>query len=843
MRIYDPEQCRNVDLSDCFQLTAIDGWTPTVANEDVGWFVVDMQTNQSRKCELLEEPTSLKVEEAVQAYALSESLLGRLSVLSEHEDLDDWMGLNIKDCPDVTLPIRVALAKGQAEGYTLDQIRFCLNSRHELPDDAFQVVEGLDDADITSLAEGVEDKHILKAMFVMGAGASGKSKVGDEMFAGLGMKFINQDKHLTRFFKEADIPLSEIGSDYGLFKKAQALGRKELKHYAQQRLGLVIDMTGWDFKRIERPVNRLRALGYDCYAVLVHASLEKSQKRNLDRERKVPDYYVATAHRGLWANFPRYSRLFGKEQTFLIRNEDDIEQDVWDREIGPKLRNAAMKILAKPVKNKNGQKWISRALQAKGVKPQIEAEVFPTHLPFTEETLDEALAGEAVWYANLHRQQKGIFYRGAKAVGRDKGLGWGALGKGLYLTWQKGMAKFFADRGNGEVFTYKVAPRLKILDYSSKEMAEIKEQMGFKPWEYSDDPMYANVITNAVKKLGYDGVVSDNPAEGLVLFDGKKAELASDIGEDDLTEALDKPYEWKWKSQNTNQNIHQMGRQWVAGAKIPAEDSPRGWIYLDVIFPHHFKGSWFDISFELDGEWEEWAVQKKPDNPMRVLSTAWAVIQDWLKKTKPDSFTFTTKGASKVKLFDRWAKMIAAKGYEFTKGKAGNMMSSPKDRDLPPAKRRKASRGVGVKWSFRRKGAKPTVFEDQAELRKGTLVLPKNNASFLVELAETPEQIAKGMMFRETLPADGGMLFLMPERGQHSMFMRNTPLPLDMVFLDGDQIVHIVTDTTPYSEALHTNEAPASMVLELNAGTAKKHQMAVGDTVIVGIPDGKQATR
>ena len=121
---------------------------------------------------------------------------------------------------------------------------------------------------------------------------------------------------------------------------------------------------------------------------------------------------------------------------------------------------------------------------------------------------------KADWYAPLHSRQDGLFYRGVPPGGT--GLGWGALGRGLYLTWRKGMAKAYAQ--GGPIYTYSIPPDLNLLDYSSDEVADIKRSMGFQPWEYSDDPMYAAAITFEVEELGYEGVISDNPAEGLVIF-------------------------------------------------------------------------------------------------------------------------------------------------------------------------------------------------------------------------------------------------------------------------------------------------------------------------------------
>lgn len=102
-----------------------------------------------------------------------------------------------------------------------------------------------------------------------------------------------------------------------------------------------------------------------------------------------------------------------------------------------------------------------------------------------------------------------------------------------------------------------------------------------------------------------------------------------------------------------------------------------------------------------------------------------------------------------------------------------------------------------------------------------------------MELALTPEQRAQGLMFREELAPDAGMLFLFDRESPRAFWMKNTYLPLDLLFLDsGGTIVSIARDTTPLSETPIPSQVPAAAVLELNAGTAARLDIAPGDTVI-----------
>lgn len=99
-----------------------------------------------------------------------------------------------------------------------------------------------------------------------------------------------------------------------------------------------------------------------------------------------------------------------------------------------------------------------------------------------------------------------------------------------------------------------------------------------------------------------------------------------------------------------------------------------------------------------------------------------------------------------------------------------------------------------------------------------------------VELALTADDRASGLMNRESMASDHGMLFKFDQTRPILMWMKNTPLPLDMLFLDSTGIVvGIAKDTTPFSESIIPSPAPVRYVLELNAGTADKRGISVGN--------------
>lgn len=104
--------------------------------------------------------------------------------------------------------------------------------------------------------------------------------------------------------------------------------------------------------------------------------------------------------------------------------------------------------------------------------------------------------------------------------------------------------------------------------------------------------------------------------------------------------------------------------------------------------------------------------------------------------------------------------------------------------------------------------------------------------TFHVELALTPAQQMRGLMYRESMAADAGMLFVFPDEGTRHFWMKNTLIPLDMLFIAGDgRIVNIGANTVPLSEAGVSSTGPALAVLEINGGLSAMLGIHPGDLV------------
>ena len=103
---------------------------------------------------------------------------------------------------------------------------------------------------------------------------------------------------------------------------------------------------------------------------------------------------------------------------------------------------------------------------------------------------------------------------------------------------------------------------------------------------------------------------------------------------------------------------------------------------------------------------------------------------------------------------------------------------------------------------------------------------------FSVEVMRTDAERERGLMFRHYLPKDRGMLFNFDVEQQVMMWMSNTFLPLDMIFMDrSGKVVSIAANTEPLSEHIIPSVEPAYAVLEVNAGTAARIGLKVGDRV------------
>ena len=184
------------------------------------------------------------------------------------------------------------------------------------------------------LPEGIQDKGILKAVFLAGGPGSGKTYVAKQIFgiperfniAMSGMKMVNSDKELKFLLKKygfgTDLDkmpdevfknLTGDGPDSsGLRKFAKSLTKERERLYRNGRLGMIIDGTGHNFGKIQSKKKELEDIGYDTYMVMVNTSLEVAQKRNQLRDRVLPPKLLEKSWKYVQKNLVSFQSLFKK---------------------------------------------------------------------------------------------------------------------------------------------------------------------------------------------------------------------------------------------------------------------------------------------------------------------------------------------------------------------------------------------------------------------------------------------------------------------------------------------------------------------------------------------------
>jgi hypothetical protein len=127
--------------------------------------------------------------------------------------------------------------------------------------------------------------------------------------------------------------------------------------------------------------------------------------------------------------------------------------------------------------------------------------------------------------------------------------------------------------------------------------------------------------------------------------------------------------------------------------------------------------------------------------------------------------------------------------------------------------------------------------ESAAETIPVTVRTAAGDHMFDVETAITPEEQRRGLMFRESLPENGGMIFPFDFPRLASFWMRNTMIPLDMIFIRADGVItNIARETEPYTLDSYYSSEPVIAVLEIGGGRAAELGIDAGDHV--SWPDG-----
>lgn len=124
------------------------------------------------------------------------------------------------------------------------------------------------------------------------------------------------------------------------------------------------------------------------------------------------------------------------------------------------------------------------------------------------------------------------------------------------------------------------------------------------------------------------------------------------------------------------------------------------------------------------------------------------------------------------------------------------------------------------------------TFTKEGELSILSTETDSLKAKFDIEIAETDYETETGLMYRQSMEENQGMLFIFPNVSSRSFYMKNTEFPLDIIYVNAEmKIVSFQKNAKPYDESSLPSNVPAKYVLEINAGLSDKMQLQVGDSI------------
>ena len=233
------------------------------------------------------------------------------------------------------------------------------------------------------LVEGINDPGILKAVFLAGGPGSGKTYIAKGLFgipdrvnvSQSGMKMVNSDKELKYllnkygFGTNLDALPDEVFANLtnpkdpkysGLRSFAKDLTGQRRKLYQDGRLGMIIDGTGDDFKKIAAEKKELEAVGYDTYMIFVNTTLEVALQRNENRDRVLPASIVQSSHQEVNRNIGAFQGLFGSGNFMIVDNNQYKTEAEATKRFKMLVKQGLSKFIKTPIKNKKALSWIRK---------------------------------------------------------------------------------------------------------------------------------------------------------------------------------------------------------------------------------------------------------------------------------------------------------------------------------------------------------------------------------------------------------------------------------------------------------------------------------------------------
>ena len=230
------------------------------------------------------------------------------------------------------------------------------------------------------LVEGVNDPGILKAVFLAGGPGSGKTYIAKGLFgipdkvnvSQSGLKMVNSDKELKfllnkyGFGTDLDSLPDEVFQNLtgdgpqasGLRKFAKDLTAERRRLYQDGRLGMIIDGTGDDFRKISSEKSELEKIGYQTYMIFVNTTLEVALERNENRDRVLPASIVQSSHQEVNRNIGAFQGLFGSGNFMIVDNNQYKTEAEATKRFKMLVKQGLSKFIKTPIKNKKALSWI-----------------------------------------------------------------------------------------------------------------------------------------------------------------------------------------------------------------------------------------------------------------------------------------------------------------------------------------------------------------------------------------------------------------------------------------------------------------------------------------------------
>jgi len=233
------------------------------------------------------------------------------------------------------------------------------------------------------LVEGYKDPGIFKAVFLAGGPGSGKTYIAKGLFgipdkvnvSQTGMKMVNSDKELKYllnkfgFGTDLDSLPDEVFSNLtnpkdpkysGLRNFAKDLTAERRRLYQNGRLGMIIDGTGDDYKKIAMEKAELEKIGYQTYMIFVNTTLEVALERNENRDRVLPEKIVSDSHKEVNRNIGAFQGLFGSGNFMIVDNNEFKTEVQATKRFNMLVKKGLSKFVKAPIKSKKALSWIRK---------------------------------------------------------------------------------------------------------------------------------------------------------------------------------------------------------------------------------------------------------------------------------------------------------------------------------------------------------------------------------------------------------------------------------------------------------------------------------------------------